>query len=1007
MSEQPCSRTDQTLTDSQLPPSAPLGPVTLSVPPATAVLPTLASERGNDPAAAPRRLGRFEVQGEIGRGGMGAVLRGRDPALGRELALKVLLTRCGDREALRRFQEEAQIGGQLQHPSLVPVYELGTDGDGRPFFAMKLVDGKTLSVQLKERKTLADDLPRFLTILEQVCQAVGYAHARGVIHRDLKPANIMVGAFGEVQVMDWGLAKVLGKETRERQRPEQTAIHTARTESGGTESRDGSVLGTPAYMAPEQARGEIDRLDARTDVFGLGAILCEVLTGQPVFTGASVADILGRAARGDLAETYARLDGSGADAELVRLAKACLAPEAAARPRDGGEVAAQVTAYRAGVAERLRASELERTAATVKAREERKRRRLALALAASVVLLLVLGGGVFTWIRQQRLEREAERLRQEAELVRQTENDLSRAALARQEKKWPDAWKAMERAEERLASGGSEELRERVQQARAELERVRKDQIMVARLIEARLKGSTINPYQAKSGSAADTAFREAFAEYGLDVENLTPELAGEKIRQSAIRDELVCALYDWAGATIEFRSGAWQPTPRGWRLVHLAEKNDPDPWRKQFVEPVEKRDRAMVLRLAKQADPVQLSPLTACYVAGCLILVGKGEKAVALLQEVHRRHPDDFQLNVELARSYLYYAKPFRPDEAARYYTAASVLRPNTAQVYSELGNALRRHNKLPEAIAALHEAIRINPDCSSAYFYLGLALLRQGKPGEAKDAFRKNLSLEPDTKDSKERHNNLGAAFMNQGKLADAAAEYNESIRLDPEHALPHYRLGWVLRRQGKFKHSLASFERAQELVSRTRWNITSAQTAQAVRDAKRLVELEGKLPGLRKGETKPADANEQMELGLLCLYKRLYAESVAFYHAGFRAKPALATYLASAHRYNAACSAARAGTGQGEDAAALSEAERVVLRKDALDWLRALLVLAQKKAESDKPQDRAAVVQAIQHLQRDPHLAAVRDAIDKLPEAERPDWRKLWQDVEALRQRADVPK
>lgn len=191
------------------------------------------------------------------------------------------------------------------------------------------------------------------------------------------------------------------------------------------------------------------------------------------------------------------------------------------------------------------------------------------------------------------------------------------------------------------------------------------------------------------------------------------------------------------------------------------------------------------------------------------------------------------------------------------------------------------------------------------------------------------------------------------------------------------------------------------------RTRWNTTAARTAQAVRDAKRLVELEGKLPGLRKGETKPADANEQMELGRLCLYQRRYAESVAFYHAGFRAKPALATDLAAAHRYNAACSAARAGTGQGEDAATLTETERVALRKDALDWLRADLVLRQKQAESDKPQDRAAVIRAMQHWRRDTDLAAVRDAIDQLPEAERDDWRKLWQDVEPLLQRAAVPK
>ena len=448
------------------------------------------------------RLGRFEVHGEIGRGGMGAVLRGRDPALGRDLAIKVLLAgRQGNADATRRFHEEAQIGGQLQHPGLVPVYEMGADSGGRPFFAMKLVDGQTLAALLKERTSPADNLPRFLTIFEQVCQALAYAHARGVIHRDLKPANVMVGAFGEVQVMDWGLAGVRGQggdaAVDGSVGTGGSTIHTARTESGGSESCAGSVMGTPAYMPPEQARGEIDQLDARADVFGLGAILCEVLTGQPVFTGASVADILGRAARGDLAETYARLDGSGADAELVRLAKTCLAAEAAARPRDGGEVAAQVTAYRAGVAERLRASELERTAATVKAQEERKRRRLALALAASFVLLLVLSGGVFTWIRQQRLERESDRLRQEAELVRQTENDLSRAALARQEKKWPDAWKAVERAEERLASGGSEELRERVSQEVRGVGTARKPRPKDgrARLAEARrLKGTAINP---------------------------------------------------------------------------------------------------------------------------------------------------------------------------------------------------------------------------------------------------------------------------------------------------------------------------------------------------------------------------------------------------------------------------------------------------------------------------------------------------------------------------------
>ena len=153
---------------------------------------------------------RYQLQGEIARGGMGAVFLGRDVDLGRKLAVKVLLDSHKDKpDVIQRFIEEAQIGGQLQHPGIAPVYELGLFSDKRPFFTMKLVNGKTLAKLLADRSDPSEDQSRFLGIFEQVCQTIAYAHSRNVIHRDLKPSNIMVGAFGEVQVMDWGLAKVL------------------------------------------------------------------------------------------------------------------------------------------------------------------------------------------------------------------------------------------------------------------------------------------------------------------------------------------------------------------------------------------------------------------------------------------------------------------------------------------------------------------------------------------------------------------------------------------------------------------------------------------------------------------------------------------------------------------------------------------------------------------------------------------------------------------------------
>jgi serine/threonine-protein kinase len=352
----------------------------------------------------PARVGRFRVEGEVGRGAMGLVLRAHDPDLDRPVAVKVMRAPAvsidfADLE--KRFLREARVGGRLQHPGLVPVFEVGrADGDRRPFFAMKLVQGRTLAALLAGRPSPADDLPRFLLIFEQVCQAVDYAHSRGVVHRDLKPANVMVGEFGEVQVMDWGLAKVLAGQGR--QPPEEPTPAAEGAGEGSGASLPGSVLGTPAYMAPEQARGHIDRVDARSDVFGLGGVLSEVLTGRPPYAAKESWEVLQTAQRADLAAAFARLDGCGADPELVRLAKACLDPDPERRPADGGAVAEAVAAHRAGVEGRLRAAELAKAAAQAKAAAERKRRRAVTAAAALAVAAVAAGGAAWWWVGEER-----------------------------------------------------------------------------------------------------------------------------------------------------------------------------------------------------------------------------------------------------------------------------------------------------------------------------------------------------------------------------------------------------------------------------------------------------------------------------------------------------------------------------------------------------------------------------------------------------------------------------
>lgn len=342
---------------------------------------------------------RYQMLGEIARGGMGAIIKGRDTDLGRDLAIKVLLESNRDRpEMIQRFIEEAQIGGQLQHPGIAPVYELGQFGDERPFFTMKLVKGQTLAAILASRKGPSEEWPKLLGIFEQICQTMAYAHSKGVIHRDLKPANIMVGAFGEVQVMDWGLSKVLstgGVADEQKSFAKQRDVSVIKTRrssdsdapgslgsgSGGSDTQHGSVMGTPAYMPPEQALGDVQSIDERADVFGLGAILAEMLTGRPAYSADSLGKVNRMATQAKLDDCLARLDSCGADHELIAIAKSALAAEPDDRMQNAGELSEAITHHLESVQERLKQTELARVQAETRTEEESRRKKLYLAMA--------------------------------------------------------------------------------------------------------------------------------------------------------------------------------------------------------------------------------------------------------------------------------------------------------------------------------------------------------------------------------------------------------------------------------------------------------------------------------------------------------------------------------------------------------------------------------------------------------------------------------------------------
>jgi tetratricopeptide (TPR) repeat protein len=488
--------------------------------------------------------------------------------------------------------------------------------------------------------------------------------------------------------------------------------------------------------------------------------------------------------------------------------------------------------------------------------------------------------------------------------------------------------------------------------------------------------------------AGADRDYAVEFRAAGLGEVGSDAARGAAWVRQTSVADALVAALDDWAACAKNRQRRSW--------VLEVVRQADPDPWRDGVRDPAAWDDADVLAQRVRQGHAAQQSPQLLAVLGGRL----GGPDAVELLKAAWERHPGDFWVNCTLGSASHHVKKP---EEAVGYYRAALAVRPGTAAVHNNLGIALHDQHKVEEAISAYHKAIELDPKYAPAHYNLGIALAEQHKVEEAIAAYRKAIEIDP--KDA-EAHYNLGIALKDQHKVEEVIAECRKAIELDPRHAQAHGALGEMLLQQGSFTEARQATRRCLDLLPVD--HPLRPLASQQLRQCEQMVALDQKLAAVLNGDARPTDAAEQVGLAGLCLIKKRYTDAARFFADAFKAQPKLADDLQAGHRYNAACVAALAAGGQGEDAARPDDKERARLRQQALGWLRADLDLWGKQAEGGTPQTRALVQQALRHWQEDADLAGLRDAaaLAKLPEAERAEWQKLWADAAVTLKKAAAP-
>jgi serine/threonine-protein kinase len=625
----------------------------------------------------------YVVEAVLGHGGMGVVYRARQCALDRRVAVKMLLAGpFASQQELGRFRREIAALACLRHPNIVQVYDAG-DVEGRPYFAMELVEGGSLAQKFAGTPQPARPAATLVSVL---AWAVDVAHKNGIVHRDLKPSNILLTADGTPKVSDFGLARRLGGE------------------DGLT--RTGAALGTPSYMAPEQAQGRADAVGPVADVYSLGAILYEMLTGRAPFRAETDLETVQQVISREPVPP-SRLN-SNVPRDLETICLKCLRKEPRRRYAMAAALAEDLGRFLRG---ETIAARPEGPAARL-ARRVRQRPALTAAVAAIALLLcVVVSGGL--WVAFERAADRRAKDAADAATERAAEHDVDEMVGWLRQSSWPEARAALERAKGRVGDRGSAELKRHMEQGRRDVE------------LGMQLDAIVLGAYDTRDGTpnfSQPEEFLAAFRGAGLGEPSDDPEVVAARIRESHIHNALVVALDQCASFTGDLRMVAW--------MREVARKADPDSadWRNRAGDPANWKDEMAFAGLLETAPVAPRAIPT--LLAGEGRMAGAGQDTIPHLKRIQAAYPGDFRVNFRLG-----YVLAGKGDhrEALRYHQAALAARPSSVFGHSSLGESLQALGRNEEALEQYEHALKLAPTVPYIRVSLLNFLLLLGRHAEA----------------------------------------------------------------------------------------------------------------------------------------------------------------------------------------------------------------------------------------------------------------------------------